>query len=755
MIRSLSRSYTLDMLVFLGLLLTTSIAQAQQSTGRAFTPEDALDVRTVRIQDVADDGVWIAATVQRHRDRLNIDHERFGDPTYVSPSSSEVIVVNARTGEERSLFADPVVASALSWSPDGSRLALFVHVADAFRLMFYDVGQERLNVVDLQTHLEIASNSPLEWRPDGEAVLVGLRPDGWAEESRNEYLALTEGPIVVQDSDGDFLSWDAVRKRSADMTTASVTLSDGAVREIVPVAPVQQPQFSEDGSFVTYMVANRLRTSYERADGTEYEIFQLDLSGGEPRSVYPAAEKRLRPVWSEAGDAFALSDEGDVLVRRLSADSAVNMTEEYRTPVAEDDSTKLSFTAMRWRPDGNALLVSSQNGYHLLDIDSGDLETVYEFAGEEDERPRLALQSWSQDGRYLYLSYSAHDRWQRGLVRYDLQDRTMENLARDESLYRSWSVSKDGSMIVFARSDGDRPDELWVADGSMSNPRRLTDLNPQLDDVQLTHSELVEYLDVDGKKLYGILYYPIDYQPEQKYPLVAEIYEMFFDNGYNANMNLLASQGWFGFRPSVDLEIGYPGEAWLKGVTTAINKVIDRGLVDEDKLGVHGTSYGGYATNLLITQTDRFAAAVNISGKVNIISFLGDSEKITTRNYAAAEEGQDRLGATLWEQPQKYVEHSAIMFADRINTPLLMLSGEGDWNVPATNQREMYYALRRLGKKVTWVNYMRAGHGAGRAGTVEDFHDHWNRMFEWYRTYFEEADDDKITTDGAPAPGGR
>ncbi|MEO2088814.1 MAG: PhoPQ-activated protein PqaA family protein, partial [Gemmataceae bacterium] len=83
-------------------------------------------------------------------------------------------------------------------------------------------------------------------------------------------------------------------------------------------------------------------------------------------------------------------------------------------------------------------------------------------------------------------------------------------------------------------------------------------------------------VDVDGKKLYGILYYPIDYQPEQKYPLVAEIYETFFDNGYNANMNLLASQGWFGFRPSVDLEIGYPGEAWLKGVTTAINKVIDR-----------------------------------------------------------------------------------------------------------------------------------------------------------------------------------
>ena len=156
----------------------------------------------------------------------------------------------------------------------------------------------------------------------------------------------------------------------------------------------------------------------------------------------------------------------------------------------------------------------------------------------------------------------------------------------------------------------------------------------------------------------------------------------------------------------MELEIGYPGEAWLKGVPPAINTLIERGLVDEKQVGVYGQSYGGYAVNLLVTQTDRFAAAANVSGKVNIISFLGDSEKITTRNYNAAEEGQDRIGATLWEQPQKYIATSAVMFADRIETPLLLMSGEGDWNVPATNQREMYYALRRLGKEVVWVNYM-------------------------------------------------
>ena len=91
----------------------------------------------------------------------------------------------------------------------------------------------------------------------------------------------------------------------------------------------------------------------------------------------------------------------------------------------------------------------------------------------------------------------------------------------------------------------------------------------------------------------------------------------------------------------------------------------------------------------------------------------------------------------------KYLAHSAVLYADRIKTPHLLLTGEGDWNVPGTNTRELYYAMRRLGKKVVWVNYMKAGHGAGNAGTEDDYYDHWNRMLDWYRTYFEKADEKK------------
>jgi dipeptidyl aminopeptidase/acylaminoacyl peptidase len=212
------------------------------------------------------------------------------------------------------------------------------------------------------------------------------------------------------------------------------------------------------------------------------------------------------------------------------------------------------------------------------------------------------------------------------------------------------------------------------------------------------------------------------------------IYEDFFDDSWDVEANLLSAHGYAVVKPSVGFEIGFPGEAWLKGVTAAANYVIDKGIADSSRLGVHGTSYGGYATNLLITQTKRFAAAINMSGKVDMISFYTDSPRLGARNINAAEASQDRIGATLWEQPQKYVQHSAIMFADRITTPLLLMTGGQDHNVPEINEREMYYALRRLGKTVTWASYTNSGHGTPST-TEFDFVDYNQRILDWYAKY--------------------
>ena len=156
-------------------------------------------------------------------------------------------------------------------------------------------------------------------------------------------------------------------------------------------------------------------------------------------------------------------------------------------------------------------------------------------------------------------------------------------------------------------------------------------------------------------------------------------------------------------------------------------------MADPDRLGVEGTSYGGYATVLLLTQTDRFKAAVNISGKVDMVSFYTDSPRLGVRNTHAPEKSQDRIGGTLWEYPERYLDHSAILQADRIKTPLLCLTGDQDPNVPDSQSREIFYALRRLGRDVEWVHYVNGAHRP--PNSVAEAVDFENRILAWFDKY--------------------
>ena len=327
-------------------------SSAAQQQGRAFTTEDALDVRGVRIADVTEDGRWVAATVQTRRDRSNVDHYRFGDPTYVSPSLGELLVIDTRSGESRSLFGKHEQLRGAAWSPDGARLAFFKLDGDAFHLYVHDAAAGRTRMVALKTDRALASNAPLVWSPDGRSVLVSLRPDGWAAEARKAFLDLTDGPVVVQDSRDDFLDWDRVRGLDELETPVLVDVASGAVRELPESHVIQSPSFSEDGSHLGYSVARDLRTSYERAKGTEFVVVSLDLGTGRADTLVGPVERRVSGRWNQDVSAYAWAERGNVYVRTAEADSARDLTREHRGPVSAKDTTKLSYALEAWRPDG-------------------------------------------------------------------------------------------------------------------------------------------------------------------------------------------------------------------------------------------------------------------------------------------------------------------------------------------------------------------------------------------------------------------
>lgn len=720
-------------LVFVVLFVVASAANGQKTP---FTAADAVNMVSFSVQDATEDGVLIAGTTYTRRDRFNVDHTAYGNPNYVSPSFSRLVVLNTSTGIQTPVLTEPAIVSNVKWSPDGKSLAFIKYEEGHFRLNIYDLVKNKVRRLALKTDKEIASNTGVDWTPDGKGILLSFRDIGWKEKGDSMFTEATVGPITVYDSKRPFLKWDELRNHTSLAMAGLVDVNGLTVKMLLKEHRYGGMNLSADGRYLSYTITYPKKTVYDNQSGSDYELKYIEINNPDSaRVLIKKSDRRISVNWNPDRNKYAYADSGKVFVRAIGTEKPVRIGRDT-VEISGKDTSKVRLSINRWSPDGTKILASSSKGYWLLDVKSGSMEDVYRFPEKPETQPTLAITAWSPDGRYLYMTTSAKDKWERGLVRYDLKEKEMKELVKDSNLYTGWQLNKAGDKFIYNMSDGDLPGELYIADSNLQGAKRITDMNPWMRDRAISKSRLIKYRDSDGKELWGVLYYPVNYEPGKKYPLVCEIYEGFFTNGFSFSMQLLTNAGYFAFKPSVNLIQGYPGEAWVKGITSGINKLIDEGLVDEKKLGVHGTSYGGYATSLLITQTDRFAAAINISGKVNIVSFLGDSPRMGTRNYAAAENGQDRIGASLWDAQMQYFATSAILYADRIKTPHLLLTGEGDWNVPAVNTRELYYALRRLGKDVVWVNYYNGGHGAGAASNESDFYDHWDRIIGWYEKYF-------------------
>jgi len=706
------------------------------------TAEDLLNVTTASVLDVSDDGRRVAYATRRPLDNATTDHRRYGDPTYTAPAAVRLFVVDTETGASIPVLPALADIRQAAWSHAGTQLAFLqlqpggVAADPVMRLRVWDAGRGTLRDVTLAGGARIAVNSGLAWSPDDGRLILALRSSARDEEARKRFKALTEGPIIVHSSKDPFLEWDDLGRMARWRSLAEVDLATGQLRTVLPERKLSSYAVSRDGSFITFQEDVTGKTDYDTINGTDNALRMIQTAGGDPITIAEAKDlKGLTLRWSDDGRTFAYAKKGEVFVQRVDEKEPRSLTppppkkEGETSPKDEPES----FSVGPLSRDGRRLLITSKKGWYVADAGSAARDQVLTLKEGDDANPRMEALEWSPDGQAIYLTWSERDRWERGLVRLDVATKGLMPLLKDARLHSGFRQVRDGRHFVFTMSDGDRPGDLQVASAGFASVRRLTDLNSWMAAKAVPRSELVSYRDADGTVLYGVLRYPVNYEKGKRYPTVFEIYETFFDNGFNGRAAFLANHGYAVFHPSVNLVVGRPGESWEKGVTAAANRLIDMGVADPDRLGVHGTSYGGYATVLLLTHTGRFKAAINISGKVNMVSFYTDSPRLGVRNTHAPEKSQDRIGGTLWEYPERYLEHSAVLRADRITTPLLCMTGDQDPNVPASQSREIYYALRRLGKDVEWVRYVDGAHRP--PNSVAESIDFEQRILAWYDKY--------------------
>jgi dipeptidyl aminopeptidase/acylaminoacyl peptidase len=253
---------------------------------------------------------------------------------------------------------------------------------------------------------------------------------------------------------------------------------------------------------------------------------------------------------------------------------------------------------------------------------------------------------------------------------------------------------------------------------------------------------LLSYSNTKGQKLKAALFYPANYDPTKKYPMVVEIYDVMSKNRYNyANPSFLNPEGfnvtnytlngYFVLMPDIIYQMGNPGSSAVDCVTAGVNAVIGKGLVDKDKIGLYGHSFGGYETNFIISQTNIFKAAVSGAGISDIISLYFN---ISRNGYFQSdmwrfENQQFRIGKSLYEDKEVYVNNSPIMHAENVRTPLLLWTGKNDRIVPWNQSITYYLALRKLGVSTQMLVYPDEDHSLENADNQKDLS---KRMMRWF-----------------------
>jgi len=202
---------------------------------------------------------------------------------------------------------------------------------------------------------------------------------------------------------------------------------------------------------------------------------------------------------------------------------------------------------------------------------------------------------------------------------------------------------------------------------------------------------------------------------------------------HRPNFPMFTSNGYAVFLPDIRFEIGHPGKSSTQTMINATQKLIDLGIAAPDKIGLQGHSWAGYQSAFMITQTDMFKAVVSGAPVSNMTSaYSGIRLKSGLARQFQYETGQSRIGKNLFEAPDLYIENSPVFFADKVNTPILIMFGDKDDAVPWHEGVQYYLALRRAGKDATFLQYEGEPHHLKKFPNQVDFSVRMMQYFDHY-----------------------
>lgn len=484
------------------------------------------------------------------------------------------------------------------------------------------------------------------------------------------------------------------------------------------------------------------------------DFYRIDLNSGETKlikenqgyflSLSPTA--KYATYWDEEKEEYYIIDVATGKENCMTCSQDLNWSGDVNG-MPHNPSSRGSFG---YTNNEKEFILYSEFDIHLFDIETNTIKSLTDLNGKQ-ENTEFRLGKWSYDSTYVNLEniyVKGYNKTTKAETVYSVTSHANhydlnELYGTDHKILGITKAKKSDEVIFREMSAIDYPD-AHLTTTSFNTVDQISVTNPQQAEYNWTTVESIYWTSYDSIPLEGLLYKPENYDPSKSYPLMVYFYELYSDRYHSHNAprptasiifpTEYASAGYFVFIPDVRYKEGHPAQSAYDCILSGTDRVLEKyPAVDSTRMALQGQSWGGYQTAQLVTMTNRYKAAMAGAPVSNMFSAYGGIRWGSGLNRQFQyERTQSRIGKTIWEAPELYVENSPLFGVPKIETPLLIMHNDGDGAVPWYQGIEMFTAMKRLGKPVWMLNYNGDQHNLMRNANRMDLSIRMRQFFDYY-----------------------
>lgn len=637
-----------------------------------------------------------------------------------------------------------------------------------YSVMYWKAGEANASIVadtvtaGVPDYWMISGNANIRFSESGKRLYMGTapRPVKYDYESDTTLLKDEKPDVDVWNYNDPYIQPMQKLQVGREKNRSYLAVIDLSNKRLVQLANMDlesiNVDYRADHDYYLSVDDRANRTQFTWDTQLARDVYKVDVKTG--RSELLIEQTKGFPSLSPGGKYITLfnSEDGHWYSMNVANKSIKNLTEGMPVKFANElhDSPSLagSYGTAGWSDNDEALYINDR--YDIWKFDpSGNKAAELVTKGEgRKNKTRYRYTRLDRDARTIDTSspaiVSAFHEWTKasGYARVDFsRGSSPQTIVMEDMSVNGLVKAKDADRVLVRKSTWREFREVYAANSvNMSDLKKLTNVGAQEDPYNRGTAELLEFESgFDKEKMQAILYKPENFDPNKKYPMIVYFYERRSDSFHShgspapsastVNIPYYVSNDYLVLVPDIKYEIGYPGRSAMNHVIPATEAAVAKGFVDEKKMAIQGQSWGGYQVAYMVTRTNMYAAAGAGAPVVNMTSAYGGVRwgSGMSRMFQY-EKTQTRIGATLWERPDLYIENSPLFKVPEIETPLFLMHNDTDGAVPWYQGIEFYMSLRRLQKPAWMVVYNGEAHNLRKRKNRKDLSMRMGQFFDHF-----------------------